>query len=276
MALPASPVPILVYHSVSRRSSEWLSPYTVSPEVFAQHLDLIVDQGRTSLTVSELVALRRRRAVPDRSVVITFDDGYADFADFAMPLLAERGLKSTLYVTTGFLRGAPRTVDAIPPDEMLDWSHLPSLAAAGVELGAHGHTHDQLDTLSPPRARSEITRSRDLLEGATGQPAKSFAYPHGFSSPRVRRLVAEAGFTSACAVRNSLSPPNDDVWRLARLMVLATTAPGTFQSWLTGSGASVAKPGEALQTRLWRAWRRGRALATRRPGSEIPDGTTVS
>lgn len=274
-----APVPILVYHSVSAVSSEWLQPYTVAPESFRDQLDLLVDGGWRSLTVSELVTLRQRdpRGVPDRSVVLTFDDGYADFVDVALPLLRERNLRSTVYVTTGFLRGGEQAA-ALPDDPTLDRSQLRSLADEGVELGAHSHTHPHLDTCPRRRAQAEITRSRDILEDIAQRRVDSFAYPHGYSSAAVRRLVAAAGFRSACGVGNALSPPDDDVFRLARLMLRSTTSLDTFGEWLVGSNCPVAGTTEALRTRLWRLWRRGRAVVRGRPGSEIPrqdpDGVT--
>ena len=73
---------------------------------------------------------------------------------------------------------------------MLDWSQLAGLRAAGIEIGGHSHTHPHLDTLAPRAAREEIAGCKALLEQSLGEPVRSFAYPHGYSSRRVRRLVA--------------------------------------------------------------------------------------
>ena len=200
-------------------------------------------------------------------MVITFDDGFADFATAALPALSAHGLTATLYVTTGALRGgaAPTVPPALAP-HMLAWSQLRELRDAGVEIGGHSHTHPQLDTLGARAAHEEIAGPKARLEDALGEPVTSFAYPHGYSSRRVRRLVHEAGYASACAVKQTLSAPGDDRFALARLMVRTTTSPAEIAAWLDRRGAPPPRSREALRTRGWRAVRRGRALVTRRPG----------
>jgi peptidoglycan/xylan/chitin deacetylase (PgdA/CDA1 family) len=264
-------VPILLYHSVSSTPSSLIAPFTVHEEAFVRHLELLADLGLTALTVSALAAARAGGPpLPDRPVLLTFDDGFADFGATALPRLSERSLPSTLYVTTGFLRdGDGRSAAAGFPDPMLAWSQLPELEEAGVELGAHSHTHPHLDTLARARARDEISRSKALLEDELGHEVSSFAYPNGFSSRPVRGLVREARFRSACAVRDELSSTADDLFALARLMVRADTSAATLRGWLTGTTRTVTDGRERLRTRAWRAHRRGRAILTRRPGSDL-------
>jgi peptidoglycan/xylan/chitin deacetylase (PgdA/CDA1 family) len=255
---------------VTATPSPPLLGFTVSPDEFARQLDAIVEAGMTTLTVSQYVAARAAAAVPDRVVVITFDDGYADFGEHALPALQERSLACTLYVPTGFLEGnAPLRVARRPPDRMLSWAQLPDLASAGVEIGAHSHSHFHLDTLSQRSARWEIEACKGVLEDALQMPVPSFAYPNGHTSPLVRRLVVEAGYESACGVRNALSWQDDDRFRLARLTVRSTTDEATFRAWLASSCARVAPRHELLRTRAFRAYRRGRALVIRREGSDF-------
>jgi peptidoglycan/xylan/chitin deacetylase (PgdA/CDA1 family) len=258
-------IPILLYHSVSTDPAPWIAPYTVTRKVFAHHLELIAASGRRALTVSQLRdALVGQTGLPPRPLLVTFDDGFADFAE-AAPMLAARGLPSTLYVTTGALRGRrprcePREM-ALPPAPMLDWSQLAELTEQHVEIGAHTHTHPQLDVLRPAAAAQEIRRCKHLLEEALGHEVPSFAYPHGFHSAAVRRSVREAGYTSACAVMNALSSPTDHVLSLARLTVRANTTSQQITAWLAGRDAPVAPYPERLRTRGWRLYRK--ALASR-------------
>jgi peptidoglycan/xylan/chitin deacetylase (PgdA/CDA1 family) len=246
-------IPILLYHSISDAPEPWIAPYAVSPATFARHLNLVVESGRTALTVSDLVAACSGQAqLPPRPVVITFDDGFADFLG-AAETLAEQGLPSTLYVTTGALRGQPRPPQmALPPAPMLDWTELDHLMELGVEIGAHTHTHRQLDTMRAGDVAEELRRSKDMLEQACGRPIPSFAYPHGFQSGKTRRLVASAGHASACAVMNAFSSDGDDIFALARLTVGATTTPERMAGWLSGAGARIAPYRETLRTTLWR------------------------
>src|SRR4051794_20859778 len=120
----ATVVPILLYHRVATIASPLIQPFTVTPAGFREHLDCVTELGFTSLTVSSFLdAARGSAPLPSRPLVITFDDGYADFYEAALPALRERGLSSTLYVTTGFLNDGRRPPVALRfEDPMLAWS----------------------------------------------------------------------------------------------------------------------------------------------------------
>jgi peptidoglycan/xylan/chitin deacetylase (PgdA/CDA1 family) len=268
-------IPILLYHSVSADPPDWIAHLTVTPQDFARHIGVIVESGRTPMTVSELRdALGGRAALPSRPVVLTFDDGFADFTEVSATL-ATHNMPSTLYVTTGSLRGrGSRSPEmALPPAPMLEWSQLAEIEENNVEIGAHTHTHPQLDTLSTPVAVEEIRRCKHMLEDELGHEIPSFAYPYGYSSARVRRAVETAGYSSACAVMNALSSDSDRVFSLARLLVGANTTPAQMAAWLAGGGAPVAPYPERLRTKVWRGYRQARAnkFARRVIGAAAPE-----
>jgi peptidoglycan/xylan/chitin deacetylase (PgdA/CDA1 family) len=123
--------------------------------------------------------------------------------------------------------------------------------------------------LGAPAARDEIERSKALLEDALGHPIRTFAYPNGYSSPRVRRLVATAGFDGACAVRNAFSSLDDDPLAIARLMLTSATTVDVVEAWLDGEGAPDAPRRDRLATRASRGYRRARAVVRGRPGSDL-------
>ena len=249
-----SMIPILLYHSVADRPSDFIAPYTVSPATFRRHLDAVAALGATTLTVSGLLAARGSGTLPERPVLVTFDDGYRDTLTNAAPALVERGMSATTYVTTG-------VVGSVSPggDPMLTWPQIGELAGMGHEIGAHSQTHPQLDTLSVGAMRREIAGSRARLQAGTGLPIESFAYPHGYSDARVRRAVREAGYTSAASVKNALSSPEDPLFTLARLMVMNSTTEDEFAGWLVGRGVPVGRDDERLLARGWRWYRRARA-----------------
>lgn len=267
------PVPILLYHSVSDAPVDWIAPYTVSPTTFAAHLDAVVASGRHPLTVSQFTdGLRGTASLPARPVVITFDDGFADFADNAMPALADRNFPSTLYMITGALAGGPWDC-VLPPARMLGADDLPGVEAAGVEIGAHSHTHPQLDLLSDRAAADELARSRDVLADALGHPIRGFAYPHGYWRAGVRQLVATAGFDSACAVGNALCTGRDQMFALSRLMVMAGDDPSKIAAWLDGSDTRVLSPAHRVLSfgwrQGWRQYRRAQQHLTGLPGHPV-------
>ena len=264
-------VPILLYHAVTETPGTHIAPFAVPPTAFAQQLDLLLEAGYRCVTFGELVAAEvagRPLGDPDdgrKTAVITFDDGFADFATAALPALRERSLVSTLYVTTGWLEGG-RDRRPGPSDRMLDFGQLPGLLAEGVELGAHSHSHLQMDTLGAAQLRDELVRPKELLEDVLDRPVTTFAYPHGYNGPRVRRATRQAGYENACGVRNVLHCAGEDVFAVSRLMLRRTTTLDELSRWLEDVECRPAGR-ESWATRGWRAYRRARAVARRRPGS---------
>lgn len=276
----SDPVPVLLYHAVTDRPGSLIAPFTVTRSVFERQLDAVQAAGFRCITFSQLVQLRHPpcgevRAhegagirAGERVAVITFDDGYPDFATAALPALRERSMDCTLFVTTGWLDGGTRRAPG-PGDRMLAWSQLAELEAAGVEIGAHSHSHPQLDTLDPAALQEEMSLPRALLEDALGHVVPSVAYPHGYHGPRVRRSALRAGYSSGAAVRNRVSGGCEDPLRVSRLMVAATTTEEEFSSWLRPP----VHPRQPVDrefpgTTAWRVYRRTRAVLRGVPGSD--------
>jgi peptidoglycan/xylan/chitin deacetylase (PgdA/CDA1 family) len=240
-------IPILLYHSVPG-SGQPADPLAVREPMFARHLDAIVASGREPVSIARIArCLRGGAPLPARAVAITFDDGYEN-TPRAIELLQERGLRASVYVTTGQLDTAA----------MLRRDQLAALARARdtVELGAHSVSHPHLDELSVEQIEREVGDSKDRLEQFAGREIDTFAYPFGSHDRRVRAAVIAAGFASAVAVKNALSHPRDDPWALARWTVTATTSPRQIERVLAGDGVSYAWRKERLRTGGYRAVRR--------------------
>jgi peptidoglycan/xylan/chitin deacetylase (PgdA/CDA1 family) len=219
------PVPVLMYHSIGGTDR-----LAVRPDAFAEQLAYLHDNGFTPVAFGD-----RARPV-ERPVVITFDDGYADLHEHALPLLQRFGFPATVFVTTGWLRDAGRHAAGRPLGRMLTWRQTEEVAACGVEIGAHGHSHAQLDQLGDADLREDLHRSRHLLQDRLGRPIATMAYPYGYSSARVRREAAACGYTAACAVANALSTGRDDAFAVPRLTVRASTSLEGFARGLQGRG----------------------------------------
>lgn len=260
-------LPVLLYHSVDDDPPAWIAPFTVGRRAFVRQLDEIARSGRVVVPLERAVAAMSGGApLPEQAMVLTFDDGFCDFYDVVFPELEARSLPATLYVTTGALTGGVGSL--LPPARMLTWQHVAALAEAGVEIGAHTCSHPQLDVVPTHVAAAEITGSKHALEDALGRSVNAFAYPHGYSTVAVRRLVRDAGFSSAAAVLNTLSSPADDSYKIARLTLRADTSEARFSSWLSGTGAGVAPCRERVATKAHRWYRRGRSeLQARQWGS---------
>lgn len=240
-------IPIFMYHSISNYASPSFRPCIVEPEAFEEHLFYLEQHHFTPVTVTQFAQAiaRRGEGLPRRPVILTFDDGYADFYTHAFPALHRHGFTATLYVATGFVGGTSRWLQHIGEGKrpMVTWEQLKEMNEGGIECAAHSHNHRPLDMLSPSEARNEITRSKDLLEEHLGLPVLSFAYPFGYYSSWVRQIVQEVGFTSACAIKRSLSSLHDDLYALARLAIKPDTSLQAIDAALTvGRGPLVASP----------------------------------
>lgn len=239
-----SAVPILMYHAVGHRPAPAAYRLSVAPEAFTEQMELLAAHGFAPVTTAELGrAWRGGEPLPPRPVLITFDDGYEGVHRHALPVLAKHGFVSTLFVSTGWLRGeheargahgAHGTSTAL--DSMLDWDQVRELAAAGTEIGGHTHTHPQLDQVDDARLRFETLRCREIIAGELGAAPVSFAYPYGYSSRRVRHMVRAAGFAQALAVGNAAARRRQGPYALERVTVRRSTRIEEFERLVEGRG----------------------------------------
>lgn len=256
-----TPIPILLYHSVAPMWSPGYARWCIDPALFADHLDVVVGLGYTCLTVSELVDAIATETLPSKPLAVTFDDGRQDFADHAVAPMAARHIQSTMYVVSGHVGGTSGWLDLAGEDQqpMMTWSQVREAASTGVEIGAHSVSHPELDVVGLPVAAGEIARSRSQLEDGLGAAVRSFAYPHGYYSARVQRLVGDAGFDSAAAVHDRWSSDVDDRFGLSRLIIDGDTTPAQLEGRLSHPDFPRTHGHPALRAG-WRAVRRAKRV----------------
>ncbi|QHA09543.1 polysaccharide deacetylase family protein [Streptomyces broussonetiae] len=252
-------MPILMYHSVAAAPNDATRALSVAPEAFAEQMALIGDLGLTPLSTAELAQRwRGGRPLPARPVLITFDDGYEGVHRHALPVLAKHGFPATLFVSTGWIRGSYDTGGGL--DAMLDWPQVRDLAAAGVEIGGHSHTHPQLDQLGDDALHGELDRCTEILDDELGARPASFAYPYGYSSRRVRRAVRASGYAQALAVGNALARRRQGPYALERVTVRRTTGAEEFERLLQGRAVARTFAGDRALTKGYALVRRARQL----------------
>lgn len=257
------PIPILMYHSVDDRFDRRYSRWSVTPRRFARHMQTLRDGGWQVLTVSALAdRLDSGRSLPERCVALTFDDGLADFARGALPVLQRFGFDATLYVVAGQVGKTGAWLDALGEGDrpMLSAADLRVLAATGIEIGGHSMTHPELDLLSKADAAGEIGRSRKVLEDMIDAPVRSFAYPHGYATAATRRLVREAGYDTAVRVRHAISSDDEDRFGLSRLIITEDYDEAGLAALLDGDTVPVAPTQDRPLATAWRMVRRARQL----------------
>ncbi len=262
-------VPILMYHSISDYAGPKFKQFTVPPKLFAEHLAYLHQHSYTPMTVTEFVMARSNvgNKLPERPVLLTFDDGFADFYTEALPILKRYGFAATLYVVTGYINKTSRWLRHEGETErpMLSWDQLREILASGIECGGHTHSHPQLDTLTPAEVYREIVQNKKLLEDQLGQNIFTFAYPYGYQTASIRRQVQESGYTSACAVRHTMSSTETrDSFSLARLMVKFDTSVDSLAALLNDNWSQrIAGMYLRARTPVWQIMRRSSASMRR-------------
>ncbi|MEU9211536.1 polysaccharide deacetylase family protein [Streptomyces sp. NPDC048415] len=223
-----------MYHSIARSPGDATRALSVAPEAFAEQMALLADRGFTPLNTRGLAASWRPGGgpLPERPVLITFDDGYEGVHRHGLPVLAQHGFASTLFVSTGWIKGAYDTGRGL--DAMLDWDQVRGLAAEQAEIGGHSHTHPQLDQIPDDALWFELLRCKEIIAEELGARPVSFAYPYGYSSRRVRRTVREAGFAQSLAVGNGLARRRQGPYALRRVTVRRTTGIEEFERLVEG------------------------------------------
>ena len=188
---------VLMYHSVQPYTED---PYlvTVGPPRFEQQMRWLRRRGLRGVSIAELLAARAAGAGKGL-VGLTFDDGYADFAEYALPVLRRYGCTATVFVIAGRMGGDNVWDPAGPRKALLDADQVRALAEAGVEIGSHGLTHISLPTAHGALA-AETGGSRSILRDVTGQPAGGFCYPYGHLDAEVVGAVRDAGYDYGCAI----------------------------------------------------------------------------
>ncbi len=200
----SSEVPILQYHWFDANTG---LPWDMSSATFQSHMDELKRLGYTALSLDELCDhLDGKRDLPERPVVITFDDGAQGVYDHAFPILRERGLKAEVFVVTDAM--GPDAAHRIPWNvgvgsieiPMLIWPELQEMSASGViQVGSHSVTHPELAMIPLAQARQEVVDSKRRIEEELGIGASFFAYPKNSVSAAAMDEVRKAGYRAAVA-----------------------------------------------------------------------------
>jgi len=222
---------VLCYHGIGpiSASGDPLRLF-VSGDLFRHHLDVIQQQGYRLLAVSELWQLIRSGCDAGHSGSITFDDGLTRTVQEAVPILLERGLPCSMFVSTGLL-GKPHP--DIEGARIMSAPEVVELAGVGVEIGAHSVDHAHLDELSYLDTLDQLRRSKAVLEDLIGKPVTSMAYPYGRASEQTIRAAREAGYELACVCSGpgawrSLSIPREPIYSSVTTLRLRLKMAGLY------------------------------------------------
>jgi len=174
----------------------------VSPQRFEQQMRWLRARGWRGAAVRELLAARRAGGGA-RLVGLTFDDGYADFLGYALPVLRKYGFTATVFPIAGRLGGDNDWDPEGPRKPLLTADQVRQVAEAGMEIGSHGLAHISLVGIGDAGQVSELRDSRAALREISGQPVAGFCYPYGHVDSRTAAQVRAAGYDYGCAIWRS-------------------------------------------------------------------------
>jgi peptidoglycan/xylan/chitin deacetylase (PgdA/CDA1 family) len=221
-------LPVLLYHEVADGPvHDRFRRYVVPSGLLDEHLSAVASAGYRTAGASALVPTDSAGGDDRPTVYLTFDDGYRSFATTIMPMIARYGMTGTVFVPTAHIGGPARWLSNVGEDhrELMTWTEILDVVAAGAEVGSHGHRHVPFDLLSRRQLHSELSDSRAMLEDRLGLPVSSLAYPFGFHDRSVRASVRACGYRVAFEVGDNLqrglgsSPVADRLFRIRRIIV---------------------------------------------------------
>lgn len=196
-------IPVLMYHSIGDEPN---NDAVITKELFTAHMEYLHQQGFTPLTLEELESyLSGKLQPPAKPVVITFDDGYRDTYEVAMPILKRFGFRSTMFIPVGEV------------GQRLSWKELREMKAAGMQIASHSFTHRELAGMTVKEQSEEIRRSKELLDKFLEQDTRFFCFPNGSYNQDTLKLLKQYGFTLAVTIEPGWAKRGDDPLTLQRV-----------------------------------------------------------
>jgi peptidoglycan/xylan/chitin deacetylase (PgdA/CDA1 family) len=260
-------IPILMYHMVDDRKAGQEPRYCCSTKFFHRQIRYLRRAGYSFIGLHDAcLALRTGALAAGRCVSITFDDGYLDNFENALPILDEFSVPATVFVVSGRVGGVDgwRETGGNGSWPLASWEQLREMAEQGVEIGSHTVSHPSLTALDDEQRRREVADSKSALEERLGQPVRFFAYPYGRLDEATRNAVRAAGYEAACSTRSGFNSAGCDPYLLRRLEVYGTDSLSRFAlkvAWGTND-ASLRTIGQYYGSRVAVRLRRWLNLST--------------
>lgn len=213
--------PILMYHQIADPPPKNDPFYRlfVSPSEFDTHLALLQEDGYTAITLRTLLdGLINQTPLPEKPVVLTFDDGYINAATQAYPLLGARGMVGTFFIITGVMDTA----------NYLTWGQAGDMQTNGMEIGCHSATHVSLRRLDQDALLNEVAGAGGTIAAVLGTAPVSFCYPYGHFSGAAQQAIKDSGFLGAVTTQNGIVKQDSYCYSLPRVRISGEISGNAF------------------------------------------------
>lgn len=248
---------VLCYHRFEEKPKDPKDGMSITPAAFESQMQAITEHGFTVIGMQDFLAWRRgEKSVPEKSCVITIDDGYRSGYDVAWPILKKHGFPFSMFVYTAFVKGG-----ALAGGGSLSWAELAEMRDAGVDIQSHTVNHQSLRVKKgkfqnqfpsyEEWLKNEIAGSKRQIEAQLGISVQAIAYPYGIHSDLVRAMAMEAGYEAAFSTygqRLTYHSPADQLGRYA----VESTKPKIFTDALSmiGGGGGMAESAAGVSGQL--------------------------
>jgi peptidoglycan/xylan/chitin deacetylase (PgdA/CDA1 family) len=222
-------VAVLGYHQFEDGSKD---PWVLPPAVFRTQMQALKDANITVISMDDFLAWRKgEKAIPERSAVITIDDGYVSAYNTAWPILKEFGYPFTMYVYTNYISKGGKSIK---------WDQLKEMSAAGVDIACHSRSHD---VMTAPRHRpkaetneqwldAELIGSKAEIEAKIGKPVRTFAFPYGKRNDAMSEIGLKAGYEVMFSIKDEPALIDSPAGKVGRYMIHSDN-PASFDRLLT-------------------------------------------
>ena len=215
-------VPILMYHNINDSYNIENSNIEISNDKFEEHLDYIKKNGYTTITLDDyLLFSQGEKSLPDKPIIITFDDGYLNNYTNAFPMLKERNMKATIFVITG--RMGMQGGVTYPH---FTWEQAKEMEDSGlIDIQSHTYFHNDLSAVSEETVSMELRKSRFMIYKYLNKKSDFLAFPYGNFNENVKELAKKAGYKACVEIKTGIPGVNrvySDVFALKRITAFGT------------------------------------------------------
>jgi len=221
---------ILMYHSVGYNKM----PFNVLPKDFEKQMNYLFKKKYNVVSLKKLVEYIKNRNIPEKTIVLTFDDGYEDNYQFAFPVLKKYKFPATIFLTTGFI-GKNSSWTRFPLPMLKIEQIIEMHKSLLIDFEPHTWSHLKLHKLSPSEILEEIKKSKEFIESSLNKKCLFFAYPYGKFTFKIREILKKEGFLAAVTVKEGMVSLDDDLFLLKRNYIDSSVGFFEFKGKLDGA-----------------------------------------
>lgn len=188
--LPAKSIPILLYHSIDNSKRE----DSVSPSMFSRQMEYLHTKGYKVISLDEVADDLKKscKKRDNKLLAITFDDGYQNIYQYAMPILQKYGFTASVFLPTKYIGKNSEWI--YPSMPLLTWDEILTIEQQGIAFGSHSHSHRGLTDLTEKQAKEELEKSKKILEDKLNKPVPYIAYPFSKSNEIIEKMALGCGY----------------------------------------------------------------------------------